>query len=251
MTANTVRIKLCGLRTPHDAEIAASLGVEFIGLVFAERSRRRLTVEEAKRVVSALSPRPAPRQVLVHAGIPAAPWFDRCAAAFDERLAESHPLVVGVFADQPPALVNGVADAAGLDVVQLSGSEPWEQALTIRRPVIKALRVGAGMPPDALVAECEVGTAAACLLDTAVEGEQGGTGQVFDWQVAAGVARQTPCMLAGGLTPLNVAEAIRIVRPWAVDVSSGIESDGVKDEAKMRAFVQAVRAASGVAPAKE
>ena len=122
-------------------------------------------------------------------------------------LEERRPLLVGVFVDQPTALINAIAEDVGLDLVQLSGSEPWEQALAIRRPVIKVLHVAAGMPPDALVvAECEVGTACVCLLDTAVAGEHGGTGQVFDWQIAGLVARQLPCFLAGGLTPENVRQ---------------------------------------------
>jgi phosphoribosylanthranilate isomerase len=91
--------------------------------------------------------------------------------------------------------------------------------------------------------EAELGTANLCLLDTDTEGLLGGTGQVFDWSVAAEVAREMPVMLAGGLTPLNVVEAVLTVRPWAVDVSSGVEIDGAKDERLIREFVDTVHAA--------
>ena len=134
-----------------------------------------------------------------------------------------------------------LADTLGLDAVQLSGNEPSEQALEITRPVLKVIHVQPGVEPETLLEECEVGTAALYLLDTAMSGAAGGTGRTFEWELAAAVARQMPCVLAGGLTPDNVADAVRKVRPWGVDVSSGIESDGVKDEAKMRGFVTAVR----------
>jgi phosphoribosylanthranilate isomerase len=237
------RIKLCGLRTARQAKVAAELGVDFVGLVFAERSRRRVTVEEARQTIAGLGARPQPAARLVHEGIPAGRWFDRCAAGFDALLAEARPLVVGVFADQPPTLINAIAEATALDVVQLSGHERWELALQIHRPVIKAIHVRPGESAEQVLHDVEVGTAAVCMLDTAVPGEFGGTGQSFDWKIAQTVAKSTPCMLAGGLSTDNIATAIAAVHPWAVDVSSGIETDGVKDEAKMRAFVQAVRAA--------
>jgi len=239
MTSPT-RIKLCGLRTASQVALAADLGVDFIGIMFAESSRRRVTVEEARKLLAPLGARSSTPRRLIHEGIPAGRWFHRCAAGFDALLQLSRPLVVGVFVDQPPALVNAIADALALDAVQLSGQEPAEQSFELRRPVIKAVHVDDAMTVRAVLAQCEVGTAALCLLDTSVPGEHGGTGRPFDWGIAAAVATQVPCMLAGGLTPDNVVAAIKAARPWAVDVSSGIETDGVKDEAKMRAFAEAV-----------
>jgi phosphoribosylanthranilate isomerase len=235
------RIKLCGLRTARQAELAVELGADFIGLVFAAESRRRVSVEEARHVLEGLGERREPVRTLVYEGIPAGGWFQRCAAGFTALLDEMRPLVVGVFVDQPISLVNAIADTLGLDAVQLSGNEPSEQALEITRPVLKVIHVQPGVEPETLLEECEVGTAALYLLDTAMSGAAGGTGRTFEWELAAAVARQMPCVLAGGLTPDNVADAVRKVRPWGVDVSSGIESDGVKDEAKMRGFVTAVR----------
>ncbi len=243
MSATRTRIKLCGLRSAEQALLAAELGADLIGLVFAEQSRRRVTVEEARRVVQALGPEAGSLRQLAGDGLPAGGWFARSAAALERTLTERRPLVVGVFGDQPTSLINGVADAVPLDVVQLSGTGPWEQALEIRRPVIKALHVRPELAPDEVLYAAEVGTAALVLLDTAVPGAIGGTGEVFDWSLAARVALRLPFLLAGGLTPENVASAVACVRPWGVDVSSGIETDSAKDPEKMRAFVSAVRAA--------
>lgn len=244
---NRVRVKICGLTEPAHAETCEQVGAEFLGLVFAERSRRRLTVEQARRVTAALSPRVAPCVTTLPLG-EGGGWFDRCAAALDQ-LRGPRPLVVGVFADQPVTLVNSIAEACDLDLVQLSGDESWEQCLAIKRPVIKSLRVPGESPTvQALLALAEFGTASLCMLDADVPGELGGTGTLADWEAAAQIARSLPLMLAGGLSPENVGEAVARVSPWAVDVSSGVERDGGKDVERIAAFVRAVkRAAVGVA----
>lgn len=245
MTPHT-RIKLCGLRSVEHALLAVELGVEFVGLLFAEQSRRRVTVEEARRVVEALGQGAGSLRQLRSDELPAGGWFARSAAALDLALEQRRPLVVGVFGDQPTSLINAVAEAVPLDLVQLSGTGSWEQALEIHRPVIKALHVRSELAPEDVLNAAEVGTAALVLLDTAVPGEIGGTGRTFDWSLAARVAPRLPLLLAGGLTPENAGAAVRCVRPWGVDVSSGIETVGVKDAQKMRAFVAAVRAADTV-----
>jgi phosphoribosylanthranilate isomerase len=241
-----VHVKICGVTKPEHVEAASASGASIIGLMFAERSRRRVTVEEAKRLVAVLPRRTAPPESLrlVGDGL----WFERCAAALEALIGERRPLLVGVFANQPATLVNSIAEAVGLDLVQLSGDEPWETCLRLRRPAIKALRpVNGCAGARDLLRAAEAGTASLCMLDADVSGEYGGTGQRADWAVAAEVARALPLMLAGGLTPENVGEATAAVRPWAVDVSSGVERDGVKDVALIEAFVQAAgRAASGV-----
>jgi phosphoribosylanthranilate isomerase len=217
-------VKICGLREPAHALAAAEAGADFVGLVFAE-SRRRVAVEEAQAVARAL-------------GEPLA------AAAGDVEhiealLRQKRPLVVGVFADADADTVNRTADAVGLDLVQLSGDEPWELCDNLSRPVLKAVKVKDGASADEIIASLRPG--AVPLLDTHVGGALGGTGRSFDWTVAAEVARRFPIVLAGGLTPENVAEAVRRVRPWAVDVSSGVETDGVKDVGKICAFVAVVK----------
>jgi phosphoribosylanthranilate isomerase len=250
MTAPHTRIKLCGLRSVEQAALATELGVDFVGLVFAERSRRRVTVEEARRVLAGLGAGAGRLERLQSDAVPAGGWFQRCAAALDLALAQRRPLVVGVFGDQPTSLINAVAEAVPLDLVQLSGTGPWEQALEIHRPVIKALHVRPELTPEMVLEVAEVATAALCLLDTAVPGEIGGTGRSFDWSLAAHLAPRLPFLLAGGLTPENVGQAVACMQPWGVDVSSGIETDGVKDPEKMRAFVAAVRAADAIGPSE-
>jgi anthranilate synthase/indole-3-glycerol phosphate synthase/phosphoribosylanthranilate isomerase len=240
-----VRIKICGLTTPEQAAHAARLGVDFIGLVFAERSRRRVTIHEAKSIIAGLPVPAIVNQQATSGGegdaVPLR-WFESSAQYLDGRLRRKRPLVVGVFADQSATIVNAIADRVGLDLVQLHGSEPWEEALAIRRPVIKAIRISAGASASTILDQIEVGTANLCLLDADVSGQLGGTGQTTDWPVAAELAHEMPVVLAGGLTPDNVGRAIREVNPWGVDVSSGVERDGVKDQSLMAAFVESVRA---------
>jgi phosphoribosylanthranilate isomerase len=221
-------VKICGLREPAHAIAAAEAGADFVGLVFAE-SRRRVTVEQARAIACALG------EPLTAAG--------RDARQIEALLRRKRPLVVGVFAGADAETVNRTAEAAGLDLVQLSGDEPWDMCGKFSRPVLKAVKVKDGMSAEEVIADLRPG--AVPLLDTHAEGALGGTGMTFDWAVAAEVARRFPIVLAGGLTPENVGEAVRLVHPWAVDVSSGVETDGVKDVGKIRAFVAAVREVRG------
>jgi REP element-mobilizing transposase RayT len=134
--------------------------------------------------------------------------------------------------------VNEIAAETGIDLVQLSGSEPWSDCLLVNRPAINVLRPQPGTPPADILAQVQPGAAIAFMLDSSR-----GTGAVGDWRTASAIAERLPVWLAGGLTPQNVARTIREVRPWAVDVSSGVETDGAKDAAKIAAFVRAGREA--------
>lgn len=220
-------VKICGLREPAHALAATEAGADFIGLVFAE-SRRQVTVDQARAVVCALG------QPLATSG--------GDAKHIESLLWRKRPLVVGVFAGTDAETINRTAEAVGLDLVQLSGDEPWDICDELSRPVLKAVKVKDGTSAEEIIAAIRPG--AIPLLDTHAEGALGGTGRPFDWAVAAEVARRFPIVLAGGLTPENVGEAVRRVRPWAVDVSSGVETDGVKDVEKICAFIAAVREAS-------
>ena len=220
-------VKICGLREPAHALAAAEAGADFIGLVFAE-SRRRVSVDQALAIARALG------EPLAAAG--------GGVEHIEALLQRKRPLVVGVFADADAETVNRTAEAAGLELVQLSGDEPWDLCGQLSLPILKAVKVRDGTSVEEIIAALRPG--AVPLLDTDVEGALGGTGRPFDWVVAAGVARRFPIVLAGGLTPENVGEAVRRVRPWGVDVSSGVETNGVKDVEKICAFVAAVREAS-------
>ncbi len=170
-------------------------------------------------------------------GPPSGPAVD----AVEARLQAARPLLVGVFADQDADTINSIAEECALDLIQLSGSEPWEMCELLERPVLKCLKVRQGQPAAEVLARVRGG--ALLLLDPHVEGSYGGAGVTLDWDVAAEVAREQPVMLAGGLRPDNVALAVRTVRPWAVDVSSGVETEGVKDVSKVRAFIKAAKEA--------
>ena len=221
-------VKICGLREPARALAAAEAGADFIGLVFAE-SRRQVTVEQARAIVGPLG------GPLTGAG--------GGAEHVEALLRRKRPLVVGVFADADAETINRTIEAVGLDLVQLSGDEPWDSCEELSRSVMKAVKVKDGASAAEIIAA--IGPGAVALLDTHAEGALGGTGRTFDWAVAAEVARRVPIVLAGGLTPENVGKAVRRVRPWAVDVSSGVETDGGKDVEKTCAFIAAVRKADG------
>ena len=212
------RVKICGIKEKAHALAAIEAGGDFIGLVFAP-SRRQVTPAQAGEIVSA---------------------------------AKSHSdtiSTVGVFVNTPAPEVNTIANSCNLDWVQLSGDEPWEYCCHIAKPVIKAIRIKQGQPPEQILANLAAGARILSpqkylyLLDSEVEGRYGGTGTTFDWSLARQAAEQFPVIIAGGLTPENVAQAIEEVAPWGVDVSSGVETDGVKDIAKIRAFFKAVRKA--------
>jgi len=206
-------VKICGITSPADAALAVAAGADALGFVFWFMSPRK--VDPARAVEIA---RDLPASVLR----------------------------VGVFVDRPREEMDGIAEAVGLDLLQLHGDEPPEALAGLSRPVLKAVRVGKGF--DAEEALRYSRCAAGLVVDTRLPGETqmpGGTGIAFDWSLVKGLADRVPfLMLAGGLSPLNVAEAVRAVGPHAVDVSSGVEGlPGRKDPTKVRAFVKAARAA--------
>ncbi len=162
-------------------------------------------------------------------------------------IAELPPLVtpVGVFVNEGMATVRSIMDTCGLGMAQLHGDENVSYCRELARPAMKALRLKDRGSLLALAEYQGRGGVRGFVLDTFSELAYGGTGQLTDWALAADVAKSTPILLAGGLTPDNVTEAIRTVRPYGVDVSSGVESaPGKKDHAKMRAFIDAVRVVS-------
>jgi phosphoribosylanthranilate isomerase len=200
------RIKICGITRLEDALAAVRLGADAVGFNFWPRSKRYLPPGEARAIV---------------------------------RRLPSFVTTVGVFVDPSRDEVIRAADASGIGVAQLHGDEPPELCLTLPLPVLKAVRV-AGRHALAALASYEV---QGFLLDAPSPG-YGGSGRTFDWELAAEVARELPIVLAGGLGPENVAEAIRVVGPWAVDVASGVErAPGLKDPELMRLFIDRAKEA--------
>jgi len=206
-----VRVKICGITKPDDAKLAAELGADAIGLNFYEQSPRCISPFAASELVRRLPP---------------------------------FVVAVGVFVDWAEGPVVALCKALRLSAAQLHGEESSRtvERVAARLPVIKALRLGQGNnTPDF----SSFRSASAFLLDSAVSGQYGGTGATGNWHLARTAAQSHRVILAGGLTPENVGEAIRIVRPYAVDVASGVESrPGKKDPAKMRAFFEEVSRAS-------
>lgn len=197
------RVKICGISDVDSALVAAAAGANAIGLIFA-RSRRQVTVERAREVTSALPP-------------------------FIAK--------VGVFVDEDRHRVAEIIEAAGLDTVQLHGQESPDYCAAMSVPVVKAIRV----KDAASLATLDGYRVAAFLLDTHDPELMGGTGRPFDWSLVAKASRGHPVILSGGLNPGNVVEGLERVRPFGVDVSSGVETDGRKDHAKIREFVRRVR----------
>lgn len=206
------RIKFCGLTRAEDVRLAVELGVDFIGLVFAPHSRRRLLLGQA-RMLRELVP---------------------------EEIA-----VVALVMDNPSAEIEALIDNVRPDLLQFHGGESDTFCSQFGLPFLKAIAMGSE-DEDALARAAEFPGAYGYLLDGHGKGEQGGSGQRFDWRRVPQLAK--PVLLAGGLNNENVAIAIRTARPWGVDVSSGIESaPGIKDPERMRQFLDEARRADALA----
>jgi phosphoribosylanthranilate isomerase len=209
----SVRVKICGITCIEDAQAAALAGADALGFVFVARSPRSVSAEQAARLIQTLPP---------------------------------FVTTVGMFVDPDPEAVRRVLEIAPLDVLQFHGSEGAALCASFGRPYLKAVPVRAPLDLDAL--QSKYADAQALLLDTWADGQSGGTGRTFDWSLWPSGATM-PLVLAGGLTPDNVGDAIRATRPHAVDVSGGVEGDqpGRKDAARVRRFIEEVRRVERVA----
>lgn len=201
------KIKICGLTRLEDAVLAADLGADFLGFIFVPSSPRAVEPERVAEIVATL------------------------------RGAGHTARAVGVFSDASVDTIRAVADVAPLDLVQLHGTETEEDIVAIGLPAIKTIRVGDALPDTTSTPGAEW-----LLFDTLDERRGGGTGRRFDWSLLAMYERTKPFFLAGGLDPDNIGAAISLVRPDAIDVASGVESEpGVKDHGKLRALFERVR----------
>jgi len=211
---NTIRIKICGVTTPEDARAAADAGADAVGLNFYPKSPRFVAPSQAAALIRALPAFTAP---------------------------------VGVFAGMPLRQVCAIAFQLGLRGVQTYDEQPPTED-TFPFAHVPAFRVKDVAGLDAIRVFIETSTAqnrrpAAVLIDSHVEGQMGGTGHRAPWELLVGFDPGVPIILAGGLTPENVAEAIRVVRPWGIDVASGVESaPGRKDPDKVARFIQNAKA---------
>jgi phosphoribosylanthranilate isomerase len=214
MAART-RIKVCGITDMADASGAVELGVDALGFIFAEKSPRRIEPEKARDIIKSLPP-----------------FVD----------------AVGVFVDEAHDVVNDIAQYCGLTVVQLHGSESPQYCRNISCRMVKAFSFRSDHLPGGTAPDYDsyLGLVAGYLLDTCHGTMAGGTGRTFDWHLVGSMRPPGPVILAGGLNPENIAEAIKIVRPFAVDVNSGIEFEpGRKDLEKLARVLAEITRADG------
>ena len=201
-----VKVKICGMTNLKDVKVAVDGGVDAVGFIFYKKSPRSVTMQAVREIVLELPP-----------------FVDS----------------VGVFVNETAEQINKIADHCKLDRVQLHGDESPAFCKKIRRRVIKVIRVK-DIQSLKKLSDYPVSS---FLLDTFSEDQYGGTGKVFDWNLAYSAKKYGPIILAGGLTPINVRQAIQRIQPYGVDVCSGVESQpGIKDHKKMKAFLKNVKA---------
>ena len=203
-----IKVKICGMTQLKDALFAVEQGVDAVGFIFYKKSPRAVTMKTVREIIKKLPP-----------------------------LVET----VGVFVNESAERVNKTADYCGLDLVQLHGEESPAFCRKIHRRVIKVFRV----KDLQSIKQLEKYPVSGFLLDTFSDNLHGGTGKTFDWNLALPAKKMGPVILAGGLTPRNILQAVRQVRPYGVDVCSGVEkSPGIKDLEKIRAFLKNIRSGS-------
>jgi phosphoribosylanthranilate isomerase len=205
-----LRIKICGITNPEDALAAIKYGADALGFVFYSESPRSITPDKAKEIISLLPP---------------------------------FITTVGVFVDEKVSDIEKTVQHTGIDIVQLHGSEPPEYCKDISsKRVIKAIRIKELTDLEPL----KHYRASAFLLDTYTPDSIGGTGLVFNWEIAIEAKRFGRIILAGGLTPENIEDAVKMVQPYGIDVASGVEGSekGKKDHNKLRLFIERARKAS-------
>jgi len=202
-----IKVKICGITNIEDALASCEYGADALGFIFYKKSPRFIEPERVKKIIRELPP---------------------------------FVTTVGVFVDEDADRISEIADAAKLDIIQLHGSEPPEFCNVFKRKIIKAFKIQEqGARGKGQENEIRRYTVSAYLLDTYKEGVEGGTGEIFDWEIAKEAKRFGRIILAGGLTPENVAEAVETVMPYGVDVSSGVEQKpGKKDLQKVKNFIE-------------
>jgi|TARA_B110000495_G_scaffold179294_1_gene172578 phosphoribosylanthranilate isomerase len=214
--SSSTKIKICGLRSAEAAIVASDAGADFLGFNFVEGVRRQIQLADATQILTDYR---------------------------EGRNTPNRPGLVGLFRDQDVYEVNETARTLALDYLQLCGDEDDEYISKVELPVFKQLFVKQGITSSDVSAMVSpfLSSGHGIVLDSFTKGALGGSGKSFDWASAEGVANREKVFLAGGLNPENVHSAIEQLAPWGVDVASGVETDGVKDPARIRAFIEAAR----------
>jgi phosphoribosylanthranilate isomerase len=215
------KVKICGIKNEEQAIGAANAGADFIGMVFTT-SPRQITPAQANKIYATLKANKT-----------------------------DIPEIVGVFVNTPVYVVNRIAEFCHLDYVQLSGDENMDYCRQLTPPVFKVIKIKIQHKPEQICQDLAAWSKIfsdkkhVFLLDTYDKERYGGTGRPMDWDIAKPIAEKFNLIIAGGLNLKNVTEVISKVKPWGVDVSSGVEKDGEKDIKKIKAFIKAVRNADG------
>ena len=214
----STKVKICGVRDAETAMVAADAGANYIGLVFVENVRRQLLPIDGQSIV---------RSFRIRGG----------------RRSKETSELIGLFRNQDKEWVNQSSRTIDLDGIQLTGDENERYIRSMWKPVFRQVRISKTTKPKELKTKVQNLLNGGChvILDSFDPKTPGGTGKSFNWEVARGIASLDRVLLAGGLTPENVAGAIRELSPWGVDVSSGVETNGVKDHKKIQDFIQASR----------
>ena len=219
------KVKICGIRDGDSAVEAAHAGADYLGFNLVEGVRRQLTRFQAQDVVRNYRIRARDHRVY--------------------RLREKGPQVVGLFRNQDARWVNKAAQQVDIDCVQLCGDEDEAYMRAMWKPVLRQVWIKSDTSRDELgdLVEHHLARGRMVLLDRYNEHTPGGGGKTFDWSIAEGIAEREGVLLAGGLNPENVDGAVQQLKPWGVDVSSGVETDGIKDHSKIRAFIETAKSA--------
>ncbi len=204
----TPKVKICGNMAQADANAAVAHGADFLGFVFVNGRRRCMTVDDTRKIIRSLG--------------------------------SACPPAVGLFLNEEPAIVRDVVAACGLQFVQLCGNESPDYCTNLKVPYWKVINLHSAED----YGRTHPYTAATAFVLEGAENGPGGTGQTWDWGLASAAPRDRPTLIAGGLNPENVGEAIARAQPWGVDVSSGVETNGAKDPDKIAAFIHQARDAS-------
>ena len=217
MTKNYTQIKICGLRSAEAASVASECGADFLGFVFVDGVRRQLQPDEAAQIINEYRS--------------------------STQVSKSTKLV-GLFRNQSLDFVNKTAAETDLDFIQLCGEEDPDYVSRLNLPIFRQIRVKDGTKPKDLykTVESHLNAGHRVILDRFDIDTPGGSGRSFNWSAAEGGAEQSNVLLAGGLKSENVQAAISQLAPWGVDVSSGVETDGIKDPKLIKTFIEAVRA---------
>jgi phosphoribosylanthranilate isomerase len=218
MASEDIQIKICGLRSANAAIVASDAGATHLGFNFIERVRRQVSPEDGAQII---------------------------ADYMSGRKSLNRPHLVGLFRDQDSEFVNETARNAKLDYLQLCGDEDADYISKIDLPIIKMIFVKEASTKSSLtkIVDPLLDEGHGVILDSGVKSSQGGSGTSFNWALAEGIVDRPNVFLAGGLNPENVQSAIKQLSPWGVDVASGVETDGVKDPERIKAFISAARSA--------